>query len=313
MSIQQTTSGGPSAGDRATPVKLSAAVRDFDDPAVQQQNIKWWQSHPMVYDNFRGGLPGQPKTREWYEEIDRRFFNDVASWFAQRPGETPFSALIPFEQLRGKRVLEIGCGSGAHARLLAQSGCKLTCIDITPGGVEMTRERLAVYGLEAEVLQMDAERLEFPDESFDFVWSWGVIHHSSNTSNVIRQIARVLRPGGETRLMVYHRRSFYALWAAIGGTLSGRIFRMPFADVLNTYADGALARFYTQREFAGLLRQHFSSVSTSAYGQKNELLPLPGAGRLADIKLAVSHAIPNAVAGPLLHRWGNFLWAVARK
>ena len=54
---------------------------------------------------------------------------------------------------------------------------------------------------------MDAEHLEFPDETFDFVWSWGVIHHSANTEAIIREIHRVLKPGGEARVMVYHRNS----------------------------------------------------------------------------------------------------------
>jgi len=280
---------------------------------LQQANQEWWQAHPMIYDNFRGGLPLEPGTREWYEEIDRRFFNDVSSWFAQRPGERPFSALIPYDRLRGKRVLEIGCGSGAHARRLAESGCELTCIDITERGVEMTRRRLEVFGLQADVRRMDAEKLEFADESFDFVWSWGVIHHSSDTPAVVRQIARVLRPGGEARLMVYHRRSFYALWALFAGVLNGRLFRMSFDDVLNTYADGAIARFYTQKQFAGLLRPYFREVTTAALGQRNELIPLPGAGGLADFKIRVARAIPLAVAGPLLRRWGYFLWCTARK
>jgi SAM-dependent methyltransferase len=283
------------------------------DAELQRRNQEWWQANPMIYDNFRGGLPIRARTREWYEEIDRRFFNDWASWFAQAPGERPFSALIPFDELRGKRVLEIGCGSGAHARLLAEAGCQLTCVDITPGGVEMTRERLRVYGLEAEVLQMDAERLAFPDDSFDFVWSWGVIHHSANTASVVRQIARVLRPGGETRLMVYHRRSFFALYVLLAGIATGRVFRQGFQQVVNHYADGALARLYTRREFADLLSAHLGNVTTAVLGQKNEMIPLPGAGGLAEKKIAVARHIPDPVASAFLRRWGNFIWATARK
>jgi len=299
----------PTLVSEANPVTPPAE----SDAGLQRQNADWWQTNPMIYDNFRGGLPMQSRTREWYEEIDRRFFDEVTSWFAQAPGERPFSALIPFERLKGKRVLEIGCGSGAHARLLAEAGCDLTCVDLTREGVEMTRERLRVYGLHADVRQMDAERLEFPDESFDFVWSWGVIHHTADTEAVVRQIARVLKPGGETRLMVYHRRSFFALWILAAGLASGRLFRQRFDDVLNHYADGALARFYTRRQFADLLRTRLDDVTTGVLGQKNELLPLPGNGGLAELKIRISRHIPTAVCDALLRRWGYFLWATARK
>lgn len=276
---------------------------------LQDDNVQWWEQHPMVYDNFRG--EAVPATREEFDRVDRRFFSRCASWFAQAPGERPFSALIPFERLHGKRVLEIGCGSGAHARLLAESGCDLTCVDITRTGVEMTRRRLALHGLSADVRRMDAERLEFPDAAFDFVWSWGVIHHSADTARVVAEIARVLRPGGEVRLMVYHRPSFLAAYATVAGVLTGRIFRMSREELLHSYVDGAVARFYTADEFRALLAPHFRRVETGALGQVNELIPLPGWGPLAEIKVAMTKLIPRALFEPLLRRWGYFLWVRA--
>jgi len=280
-------------------------------PALQERNAAWWERNPMVYDNFRGHEV--PATRAGFEAVDRRFFSRCASWFAQAPGARPFSALIPFDRLRGKRVLEIGCGSGAHARLLAESGCRLTCIDITETGVEMTRRRLALYGLEAEVRRMDAERLEFPDESFDLVWSWGVIHPSADTARVAAEIARVLRPGGEARLMVYHRDSFLAAYATVAGVLTGRIFRMSRDELLHSFVDGALARFYTRPGFAALLAPYFRRVETAALGQINELIPLPGLGPLAELKIQATRLIPRVLYEPLLRRWGYFLWARAEK
>ena len=288
----------------STQVEEEAAPR-----ALQDENVRWWEHNPMVYDNFRG--EGMPAAREEFERVDRRFFSRCASWFAQAPGERPFSGLIPFERLRGKRVLEIGCGSGAHARLLAESGCDLTCIDITHAGVEMTRRRLALYGLRADVRRMDAEAMEFPDASFDFVWSWGVIHHSADTARVVGELARVLRPGGEARLMVYHRPSFLAAYATVAGVLTGRIFRMTREELLHSFVDGALARFYTAPEFAALLSPHFREVETGVLGQVNELIPLPGWGPLAWLKLQSTRLIPRALFEPLLRRWGYFLWTRA--
>ena len=156
----------------------------------------------MTYD-WRGDIPYAPGSTEHLDEVERRFLE--ASWFAQAPGTRPYSALIPFDELAGKDVLEIGSGTGVHARLLAEAGAQVTAVDLTPTAVELTTRRLTLAGLLANVVEADAESLPFPDASFDFVWSWGVIHHSEDTLRVVSEIARVLRPGGRLALMVYHR------------------------------------------------------------------------------------------------------------
>jgi ubiquinone/menaquinone biosynthesis C-methylase UbiE len=72
---------------------------------------------------------------------------------------------------------------------------RLFGVDITDYAVKSTRDRLRLMGLKGDIIRIDAEHMGFPDNSFDFVWSWGVIHHSSNTENVLREILRVLRQG----------------------------------------------------------------------------------------------------------------------
>ena len=83
----------------------------------------------------------------------------------------------------------------------------MSAVDLTPTAVRLTTQRLSLAGLFADVREADAESLPYGDSSFDFVWSWGVIHHSSDTDRVIAEIARVLRPGGRLAFMVYHRSS----------------------------------------------------------------------------------------------------------
>src|SRR5436190_21829704 len=171
---------------------------------TQSDVRRWWSEHPMTYD-WRGEIPHAPGSPEHLAEVERRFLAEA--WFAQREGAPPFSGLIPFPELQGKDVLEIGCGTGVHARLLAEAGARLSAVDLTPTAVELTRRRLELHGLEADVREADAESLPFPDESFDFVWSLGVIHHSQDTRRVVEELARVLRPGGRLGLMVYNRSS----------------------------------------------------------------------------------------------------------
>ncbi|WP_200251379.1 class I SAM-dependent methyltransferase [Lamprobacter modestohalophilus] len=101
-----------------------------------------------------------------------------------------------FNTARGLRVLEIGVGLGADHQRFAQAGAVLSGIDLTERAVEHTRRRLAVFGLASDLAVGDAENLQFPDESFDLVYSWGVLHHSPDMPKAIAEVWRVLKRGG---------------------------------------------------------------------------------------------------------------------
>lgn len=281
-----------------------------DTPDLQRQNANWWHKHPMNYD-WHGTHPGAEGTREFFAEIDRRFFSASPLYHGVRP----FSGLIPFESLGGKRVLEIGCGLGSHSQLLAQSQCRLTAIDITPRAVRLTRERLALSDLQADVQEMDAERMDFADGEFDFVWSWGVIHHSAHTDRIVRQVARVLKPGGEFRFMVYNRRAFDSYVKLARGVLTGKPLRnMSKDDILSYYTDGYIARFYTRAALTELIEDNgLRTKSLSVLGQTSELLPLPGKGPVGRLKYAMLDLVPDLIARPALSSFGSFLFAIATK
>src|SRR6266478_5651080 len=157
---------GKSAGGRAV-VSL--------DP--QQVNREWWESNPMTYD-WEKTLQIDPGTLKWYDEIDRRFLE--SAYYAAGQNDQPFGRFLKPEFVSGKQVLEIGCGMGTHAEMLVRSGAHLTAVDQTTPAVESVRRRIALKELSAEVSQQDAENLTFQDNVFDFVWTWGVIHHSSS-------------------------------------------------------------------------------------------------------------------------------------
>jgi len=124
-----------------------------------------------------------------------------------------------FASARGRDVLEVGVGMGAdHAEWARNSPRTLTGIDLTPRAIDHTKTRLAILDRTSRLLVGDAENLPFPDESFDLVYSWGVLHHSPDTVAAIREVHRVLRPGGEARIMIYHSRSIVGalLWMRYG-------------------------------------------------------------------------------------------------
>jgi len=280
------------------------------DLGLQKGNRLWWNQNPMSYD-WHGTLPFPEGSKEFFEAIDAQFFSSSPFY----EGSIPFERLIPFDSLKGKSVLEIGCGLGSHAQLLSKAGSSVWAVDLTPKAVELTRKRFSLNGLKAAIMQMDAERLSFPDRTFDFIWSWGVIHHSAHPDSILKEAYRVLKPSGEFRLMVYHQRSLSAAINLLRGILSGKILSgMSPADILSYYSDGYVARFYTAGQLSRMLIDcGFSIRSIGPLGQKSELIPLPGKGRLGRVKSALVSTVPDRFAIWWLSWAGSFLFGVAAK
>ncbi|HET6978262.1 MAG TPA: class I SAM-dependent methyltransferase [Pyrinomonadaceae bacterium] len=137
-------------------------------------------------------------TREFFDSVERYRYEEYAPWMPQ---------LMEFEKFRGARLLEIGCGMGTDLLQFARGGARCTGIDLTPRSVEITRHRFGLYGAQGDFMLSDGERLPFQSESFDVVYSNGVLHHTPDTAGAIREVHRVLRPGGTAKVMLYHRNS----------------------------------------------------------------------------------------------------------
>jgi ubiquinone/menaquinone biosynthesis C-methylase UbiE len=292
-----------------SPTELPDEARNSE---WQQHNRSWWEKNPMRYD-WGGRIPAAEFSREFYEEIDQRFFFDSSRYMP--PKERPFDEIIPFAQLPQMDVLEIGVGNGSHAQLIAPHCRSYTGIDLTAYAVQSTSKRFEAFGLKGTIRQMDAEQLDFPDASFDFVWTWGVIHHSANTGRILEQINRVLKPGGKATIMVYHRSFLYfqiftGLFRGIlcGGFLKTRSLH----ELVQIYTDGAIARFYRPAEWRGLIESKgFTLEMESIKGQKSEIFPLP-ACRLKDVIMSL---MPNAISRFITNtlRQGSFLITTIRK
>jgi ubiquinone/menaquinone biosynthesis C-methylase UbiE len=119
--------------------------------------------------------------------------------------------MFHFESFAGQRVLEIGVGLGTDHVQFARAGAELTGIDLTPRSIELTGLRLQQEGLLSRLAVMDAERLEFDDDSFDVVYSFGVLHHTASPERAFSEVRRVLRPGGTFIGALYNRRSLFVL------------------------------------------------------------------------------------------------------
>lgn len=178
-----------------------------------------------------------------------------------------------FEQGASRDVLEIGVGMGAdHLQWARSCPRRLAGIDLTPRAVAWTAERLAAYGYESELEVGDAESLAFADNSFDIVYSWGVLHHSPDTLQAFREAHRVLRPGGILRAMIYHRPSIVGLmlWARYG-LAAGRPMRS-FADIYAHHLESPGTKGYTVDEAHRLVASFDACEIRSAIGFGDLLL-----------------------------------------
>src|SRR5262249_9670038 len=157
-------------------------------------NRQWWESTPMRYD-WRAPLTASAGTKGYFEELDSRFLASVYKYMPWK--NVPFDTLIPIQELSDKDVLEIGTGLGTHAQLLSPCCRSFIGIDLTETAATLTAQRLRLFGLPGRARRMDAENMQFASGSFDYIWSWGVIHHSADTRRILAEMKRVLRSGGK--------------------------------------------------------------------------------------------------------------------
>jgi len=119
---------------------------------------------------------------------------------------------VPLGRLSGRKILEIGSGAGGHSALFAKYGAVVTSVDITLSRVRATQDKFNLLDASergCQALQADSERLPFADNSFDCVYSNGVLHHAGDTDKALDEVYRVLRPGGRTAIMLYCKSSWH--------------------------------------------------------------------------------------------------------
>jgi len=282
----------------------------------------FWQEHPCGT-KFADAPPGS-----------RRFYELVEAHRYQKEWHIPDAA--GFAKTNNLRVLEIGCGLGTDGAQFAKAGADYTGVDLTEAAVGLARRRFELFDLKGTFLVADAEQLNFPDNSFDLVYSHGVLHHTPDTAGAVREIHRILRPGVRAVVMLYHRDSYnYRVNISVLRRAGVHLLRwnsgvkfveaitgepeeslreharrlkaerqyLSSQEFLSQNTDGAgnpLARVYSRNE-AEQLFQDFSNVELRTYFLNKRWLPVFGP------------ILPRSLESALASRWGWHLWVYATK
>jgi ubiquinone/menaquinone biosynthesis C-methylase UbiE len=215
-----------------------------------------------------------------------------------------------FASAGGLRVLEVGVGMGADYLEWLKAGARATGVDLSPASLERSRRRCELAGYQADLRVADAEHLPFPENTFDVVYSYGVMHHSPDTAQCLREAWRVLKPGGQARIMVYHHPSLTGvmLWLRYGA-LRGKSLRRAVYDHLESPG----TKTYTQGEARSLMTGFEAVSMRQVFSPGDLLLNQPSARYQSWIYKAVWKLFPRALARKFGRRWGLFLLISARK
>lgn len=253
--------------------------------AFKRQVRAFWDQEPCG----TGGNPHPVHTPAFYEWIER-----------QRAAREPFIASFArWSEWTGKRVLEMGTGAGTDFVRFARAGAQAVGIDLSENGPRLVRERLAFEGLRAGVAQADVEHLPFPDDRFDFVYSWGVIHHTENTAAAAREALRVLKPGGRFCVMVYHRYSLHCLHGYLKfGLLKGRL-SASIDNIARDHFESFGTKVYTTAEARAL----FSGIDLAV---THVLTPY-------DLQLSRRIFVPRSIGRAIPRFFGYFMVLEGRK
>jgi SAM-dependent methyltransferase len=217
---------------------------------MDEQTVeRFWQDHPCG-DAQVGGL------RELFHDDYEKFFTDYDRFRYQNERHLP--ACLDALSVAGKQVLEIGLGEGSESERLIRQGARWSGADLTAESVARVRARLTLRELPYEELrQASVLALPFADNSFDLVFSHGVLHHVPDIRQAQQEIHRVLRPGGELVVMLYARWSLNYL-VSIGLVRRAALlaaFPLARTSILNSIAArGVLADHLDNARRVGLFR-----------------------------------------------------------
>jgi 2-polyprenyl-3-methyl-5-hydroxy-6-metoxy-1,4-benzoquinol methylase len=277
---------------------VTQAFEDVPIAAVRE----YWNHRPC---NLRHS-PAPVGTRQYFDEVEQR------KYFV----EPHIPAFADFARWKNRRVLEVGCGLGTDTINFARAGALVTAVDLSEESLALARRRASIFGVDDRVrfVAADAERLsEFVEpQSYDLVYSFGVIHHSPHPERILRQLRSHFVDAGSTlKVMVYHRWSWKVL-GIVRTDAHGAWWRMDSVVARQSEAQTGCPVTYTysRRSGARLLEQAGFRVANA---QVDHIFPY----RVADyvryeyVQTLPFRYLPGSAMRALEHRLGWHLCLTA--
>lgn len=115
------------------------------------------------------------------------------------------------KKIKGKAVLDAGCGAGTRFFDYILYGANVTGIDQSEKSISFVKEQCEKLGYNPDLIVGDIEKTNLPDESFDYIFSIGVLHHTPNIRDALKEFDRLIKPDGEIKLLLYHKYSLEAI------------------------------------------------------------------------------------------------------
>jgi len=255
----------------AAALPRDSAVREVvTGDAYKEQVQNQWNNNPVGSETARSA---QVHTLAWFEEVERYRYQVFAPWMP---------SVMEFAGQSGKQVLEVGGGLGTDLAQFAKNGALVTDVDLSAGHLQMAQDNFRLRGLNGRFVHHDAESLPFDDDTFDLVYSNGVIHHTPNTARMVREMWRVLKPGGRAIVMVYAENSLL-YWRNLvwqGGLKNGDLATRSMGDIMSRTVERGgndarpLVKVYTRARLRALFRD-FTDLEIVQRQISPELVPRP--------------------------------------
>jgi ubiquinone/menaquinone biosynthesis C-methylase UbiE len=251
------------------------------------------------------------------DDADRkRYFEEIS--VARYKLEPYIKSFADFPGSEGKTVLEIGVGAGADFQNWCEHATHATGIDLTERAISLTGERLALNNIPKEryrLLTSDAENLPFADNSFDIVYSWGVLHHTPDTRRAYGELFRVLRPGGVMKTMIYHHPSWTGLMLYAQHALARGNFKMSMKEVVFHHLESPGTKVYSIEEARRLLSEiGFANIESKSRLSPGDLLTVkPSEKYSSGFYKIIWRVYPRWLVRLLGDRWGLGLLLAANK
>lgn len=205
-----------------------------DKPSLKEVQ-DFWNARPcnLRHSNAPVG------TKQYFDEVEER------KYFV----EPHIPAFANFSDWAGKRVLEIGCGIGTDATNFARYGAIYTGVELSSESLKLAKQRFEVFGLSGRFIEGNAEEIDqlLSGETFDLIYSFGVLHHTPNLSNALKGIRSLMDSNSEFRMMVYAENSWKNAMIKAGLDQPEAQYGCPIA---NTYTNIEIERVLSEAGFS---------------------------------------------------------------